>query len=172
MKDLAHDGNFTLPSNIPAVPATAEAGQHWRIGVDPAAKGALRHDDDDNGEMASGRKGGSSDGSFTDGSEADADTDELWDEVASMVGCPTPKQSDYYFSAGAEREEEKGEIKRAGGSKVSYRTLGSRSLQRSMTRKTSVMSAASTASWTSRYSCATDGRRYDDDGYGYDESEG
>ena len=143
IKELAHDGNFTLPEKVPSIPENAEAGQHWRIGVDPAAKGAVHHDADFQ-IVPNARDGGSERSSV----------DELWDEVASMVECPTPNPRDYGFGAGDAREG-----KGRGGSVVSSRS----GLQRSQTGRMSVMSAASTDSWTSRYSQMTDGRRYSED---------
>jgi hypothetical protein len=139
IKELAHDGNFTLPEKVPSIPENAEAGQHWRIGVDPAAKGAKHHDADL--QVITDARSSTDSGS---------DVDELWDEVASMVECPTPRQGDFF--------DVNRELRR-GASMVSSRS----GLQRSQTGKMSIMSAASTDSWTSRYSCMTDGRRYSDD---------
>lgn len=147
IKDLAHDGNFTLPDpdKLPSIPENVEAGQHWRIGVDPAAKGARHHDDEllvvtDMGDLGDEKR--------EEGRESErSSVDELWDEVASMVDCPTPNPRDY------------GNLKRGWGSVVSSRS----GLQRSQTGKMSVMSAASTDSWTSRYSQMTDGRRYSEE---------
>lgn len=150
MKELAHDGNFTLPDKVPSIPENTEAGQHWRIGVDPAAKGAIHHDSDVQIVRESRT---STDSGNTDSS---VDVDELWDEVASMVECPTPRQSDYFDARVDVRR--RGTI-RGGASVVSSRS----GLQRSMTGKMSIMSAASTDSWTSRYSCATTGSRYSED---------
>jgi hypothetical protein len=143
MKELAHNGNFTLPDKVPAIPENAEAGQHWRIGVDPAAKGAVHHDSDLQIVSEARRS--------TDSGTTNSSVDELWDEVASMVECPTPRQSDYF-------DVRTTDFKR-GGTIVSSRS----GLHRSQTGKMSIMSAASTDSWTSRYSCMTDGRRYSED---------
>jgi hypothetical protein len=149
IKELAHDGNFTLPDKVPSIPSNAEAGTHWRLGVDPAAKGAVHHDSDLQFICESR--------STTDSCETDSSVDGLWDEVADMVECPTPRQSDY-FDVNDMRSLGAAKGMRRGASMVSSRS----GLQRSETRM-SVMSAASTDTWTSRYSCMTDGRSYSED---------
>ena len=155
IKELAHDGNFTLPEEVPSIPADTEAGQHWRLGVDPAAKGAVHHDND----LQFIGTARNSCCSIESGSGSES-ADELWDEVAEMVECPTPRQSDYFDPRDA-MPKKAGSLRRG----PSYLSEGrSRGVQRSGT----VMSAASTDSWTSRYSCMTDGRRYDEDDDDYD----
>ncbi len=203
LKELAHDGNFNRPDKVPAVPPNAEAGQHWRLGVDPAAKGAIHHDSnltfestarvstdsycsacgiDRHSFVTAETSSCFGDVSATDPKgEADmveyptprqADylwdegpdmvecptsrqADDLWDEVADMVECPTPRQADYFEDR--EGRSSSGGVQRRGN------LAGER-----MDWRMSVMSAASTESWSSRYSCMTDGRRYsawEDEGY-------
>lgn len=147
IKELAHDGNFTLPEEVPAIPTDTEAGQHWRLGVDPAAKGAVHHDNDLQ-FIGTARDSCCSTESWSESEHSD----ELWDEVADMVECRTPRQSDYFDQRDA-RPKKVGSLRR--GPSYSSERSG---VKRSQT----VMSAASTDSWTSRYSCMTDGRRYDE----------
>ena len=105
IKELAHDGNFTLPEKVPSIPSSAEAGTHWRMGVDPAAKGAVHHDSDL--QFISESRGS------TDSCKSAESVDGLWDEVAEMVDCPTPRQSDFDASGGGVGET--GEFEEGGG---------------------------------------------------------
>ena len=92
------------------------------MGVDPAAKGAVHHDSDLSFISESRTS--------TDICETDDSVDELWDEVANMVDCPTPRQSDYFDVGDANFGRKTGTLRRGAGMHSSRQ----RTLKRSETK--------------------------------------